>query len=190
MKKAMQLLIITAAIIMAVGGLIYINIVFFANHARPVKSDTIIVLGCRANGEIPSLSLEYRLDKALELYTNGYGSAIIVSGGQGSNEIMPESSVMKKWFLKHNVSEAAIIEENRSTSTFENLKYSGLIMEAKNFKTAVIVSNDFHIFRSLFLAGRLGINCSGAPAPDVAYTRLYYRLREVVSVVKSILLDK
>lgn len=190
MKTLKRLIIIAATIIVAAAGIIYFNILYSANHAMPEKSDAIIVLGCKAKGETPSPLLEYRLKKALELYNDGYGSTIITSGGQGYNESLPESSVMKKWLVSHNVPEAAIIEENLSTSTFENLKNSKAIMEKRNLKTAVIVSNNFHIFRSLLLARRLGISCSAAAAQDDAYTRIFYRSREVVSVVKSLIFDK
>jgi uncharacterized SAM-binding protein YcdF (DUF218 family) len=190
MKNFKRVIFACIAIGLAVAGFIYANILYFSCHAVPEKSDVIIVLGCRANGETPSLSLEYRLRKALELYRDGYGGYIIVSGGQGSNESFPESYVMRKWLQSRNVPKDAVIEESLSTNTFENLKNSRRIMEDKNWRTAVIVSNDFHIFRSLFLADRLGLKASGAPAPDVAYTRLYYRTREVASVVKSFLLDK
>ncbi|MCX7746348.1 MAG: YdcF family protein [Clostridia bacterium] len=164
-------------------------ILYYANFEKPQKSDVMIILGCQIWGRSPSDSLQYRLDKALELFKAGYAGHIIVSGGQGQDEETYESSVMKDYLVKKGIPEAKITEENKSTSTFENIKYSKKIMEAKDFRSAIIVSNDFHIFRSLQLAKRLDISASGAPAPSVVYLRTYYYSREIFTVVKSFLFD-
>lgn len=190
MKLIRNIILISLFTGIAVSGLIYANVLYYSAASAPQKSDVLIVLGCQIWGRSPSPSLKYRLEKSLELYKKDYADYIIVSGGQGSNEITTESSVMKEWLVKRGVSENIIFEESKSTSTYENLKYSKDIMYKHGFKTAVIVSNDFHIFRSLMLAKRLGIKATGAPARSVDYLRPYYRLREVASFIKSYIFDR
>jgi uncharacterized SAM-binding protein YcdF (DUF218 family) len=182
------LFIILTGLIIA-GGILYC-IFDNANGSKPVKSDAMIILGCQIKGDIPSLMLEYRLKKALELYNKGYSDYIIVSGGQGKDEDYTEAYIMKRWLQRKGVDGNRIIEEEKSTSTFENLKFSKKVMDNKNLKTAIIVSNDFHMFRSLKLAERLNIKASGAPSPTVEYLKFYYYSREILSVLKSFILDR
>ena len=190
MKLIKKLITIFIIICFLSAAVIYINVLSFSRKASPRESDVIIVLGCQIWDRNPSWSLEYRLRKALELYRKGYAEYIIVSGGQGRDEVTTEANVMKSWLVSHGIDERKIIEEGRSTSTFENLKYSKDIMDGSGMKTAIIVSNDFHMYRSLNLAKRLGIEASGAPAPAVEYLKGYYQLREVASVVKSFIADR
>jgi len=161
-----------------------------AKNTTPQNADTMIVLGCQIWGEGPSEMLEYRLQNALKLYKRGIAKHIIVSGGQGPDEIITEAKAMKKWFVKNGVSENVIYEEDKSTSTYENLKFSKVIMDKHGFKDAVIVTSDFHVFRSLWLSKRLGFEAKGAPSKTVDHLKPYYYLREIVSNIKSLLLDR
>lgn len=189
-RLLMRITLLLIILSLLTAASIYGCILFFAKGTVPQKADTILVLGCQVFGSSPSWALRFRLEKARELYNQGYAPAIIVSGGQGKNEAKPEAEVMKDWLVSHGVPEKAILSEDRSTSTYENLEYSKRIMERNGMKSTVIVSSDFHMFRALLLAGRLDIPCSGAPAADVAHLRWISRSREVIAVVKSFLLDR
>lgn len=189
-KRLFLIFIVLAAVTTLLLGTIYANILYHGNTSKPLKSDVILVLGCHVNGSTPSLSLKYRLEKALELYEANYARYIIVSGGQGANEIVTEASAMKNWLVSRGVASHRIIEESQSSNTYENIKFSKELMEKKGFETAVIVSNDFHIFRSLKIASKVGVTASGAPAPTVWYLKLYYEAREVLSVIKGFMLDR
>lgn len=182
------LLAILAGVIIA-GGILY-YIIDNTDGNKLKKSDAMIVLGCQIWGDSPSQMLEYRLKKALEVYNSGYADYIIVSGGQGPDEQYTEAHVMKEWFEKNGVDGNVIIEETKSTSTYENLKYSKRIMEGRSLNTAIIVSSEFHMYRSLDLAKRLGLKAYGAPAPTVEHLKPYYFSREIIGVVKSFILDR
>ena len=190
MKLFKKVLIVLIAASILASGLIYINILRWPIASEPQKSAVIVVLGCQVWGKSPSLSLEYRLEKSLELYNKGLARYIIVSGGQGNDEIASESSVMKKWLVERGIDENKVFEENKATCTYENLKYSKDIMEKNNLDTAIVVSNDFHIFRSLMLAKRLGIEATACAADSVDYLRPYYQSREIISCVKSFVFDR
>lgn len=189
MKKRIRLVLATVIICMAAVLSLLIPIVYHAYAAKPVKADCILVPGCQIWGRTPSWMLEYRLEKALSLYKQGYAGTIIVSGGQGADEITTEASVMKQWLADRGVDSTHILEESRSTSTFENLAFSLAIMKEHSLQSTIVVTSDFHIFRSLMLAERLGIKATGAPAASVPHLKPYYYVREVVSVVKSHLFD-
>lgn len=189
-KIVTRLLAVTIVLGVISAGSIFYFIYDYAKDTKPQKSDVMVVLGCQAWEETPSLMLEYRLNKALDLYKKGYAGYLIVSGGQGKDESFSEAHVMKRWLKKRGVDESKIIEEDKSTSTFENLSFSKKIMKDRNFKTAIIVSSDFHMFRSLKLAQRLGVEAYGAPSPTVDYLKFYYYSREILSVVKSFIFDR
>jgi len=169
------------------GGIMELCLYYFVvqqgKQARPEKSDVILVLGCRINGEYPSLSLQYRLDKALELYEQGYGKVLLVSGGQGPDEIMPEARLMKEYLMSHGVEEANILVEDRSSSTYENIEFSKKIMDEKGYRSAVVVTSDFHIYRSVSMAKKAGIKATGAPAPSVDWLKTSYRIRETLAIL-------
>jgi len=162
-------------------------ILYQGKHSTPKKSDVLIVLGCQLWGENPSPSLVYRLDKALEVYKEGLTDYIIVSGAQGPDEPMSEASAMKKYLIDKGVDPQIIILEENSFNTYQNIKFSKDIMDEKGFESAIIVTNDFHISRSLMIAKKLGINASGAPAgmPPARGLRERYIIREIPALLKD-----
>jgi uncharacterized SAM-binding protein YcdF (DUF218 family) len=152
----------------------------------------MIVLGAAMQGSRPSLELRDRLDKALLFYKLCPVKKIIVSGGQGNGEDMPEAQFMKQYLLSHGIPAEKVISEDKSTSTYENIVYSKkLIRESdkrENIKLT-IVTNDFHIFRAKFLARREGFTAYGFPSDTPFYIIPNHYVREYFAVIKSAVLD-
>lgn len=140
-------------------------IIIIGYNTTPKPSDTIIVLGAKLIGNEPSTMLRLRLDEALRLYVNGYAPTIIVSGGQGADEEYTEAKIMHDYLVAHGIPAQAILLEEKSSNTYQNLMNSQRIMQEYGLNQAIIVSNASHIRRSLVLAQNLGINASGSPAP-------------------------
>ena len=131
--------------------------------------DYIIVLGAQVYQGSPSLVLRYRLDKAAEYLRANPGTTCIVSGGQGPNEPYAEARGMAD-YLEHDagIDASRIIEEPDSSTTVENLRNSRAIIDSENNTgnanntgsagdaasepSIGIVTNDFHVFRSLQIA--------------------------------------
>lgn len=85
-----------------------------------------IVLGYRLkdDGDIAD-TLKQRLDMTLELYQEYHPEKIIVSGGIANLKAgISEASKMKDYLVEHGIPTEQIIEENQSTSTYENAKFS------------------------------------------------------------------
>jgi uncharacterized SAM-binding protein YcdF (DUF218 family) len=170
-------------------------LVYNATKYKVNKEDNnyVIVLGCGvfSDGRL-TLTLMNRLDAAKEYLDANPDALCIVSGGQGPNEPTSEAFAMKKYLLEKNLPAERIIMEDQSTSTKENLLYSMKLMEKHNpdlEKTAAIVTNDFHIFRSLILAEHVGIDASGIACPTPYYIRLNCYLREFLAIYKSLVFD-
>ena len=156
------------------------------------NADAIIVLGAGLRGERVSKSLAHRLDVAATYHLQNPSSCIVVSGGQGSNEIIPESLAMKNYLLyKYDIKEDAIIEESRSTRTLENFQFSKAILDQK-FTTeysTIYVTNDFHIYRSGKIAHTAGLDSQGLASLSVPYLIPNFYVREYLALIKFWLLD-
>lgn len=160
------------------------------NRAIPEKSDVILVLGAHLWGENPSPFLQARLDKAMELYRNGYADVILVSGGQGADEVIPEALAMKNYLIAHQIPAEDVMMEDRSTSTRENITFSKVLMDQKGYQSAIIVTNDFHVYRGMREAHRAEIKASGASAPTEPWeSKWYYRVRESLAILYYWVLD-
>lgn len=117
-----------------------------------------IVLGAKVNaGGVPSKALKYRLDAAYDYAMKYPHIQLILSGGQGEDEDMPEAVAMKNYLLKRGLAENRLIIEEESTSTYENIKFSSVKIPL-NEKKITVISNDFHLARAKMIAKNLGFN--------------------------------
>lgn len=157
------------------------------------KVDYVIVLGARLYGDIPSPALLERLKIAKGYLLENKEVKVVVSGGQGSNEDIAEAYAMEKYLVDNGIEKSRIIIEDKSTSTFQNLRLSldkiREVDDKENIKI-LIASNKYHIFRSKLLAKRLGLIPYGLPAktPPIIIFKSY--IREYFAVIKSFFLDK
>lgn len=152
------------------------------NKNNMSKNDYVIVLGAgiTPNGN-PKTVLRYRLDKALEYYKENPDTIFIVSGGKGKDEIISESKAMKNYLVNKGVPKYRVIEENKSTSTLENLKFSKeLIPEGS---TVGVISNDFHLYRVKFLSSEIGLSLTPIYAKTPPKNRYSYFIREVIAIL-------
>ncbi|AOY77638.1 YdcF family protein [Clostridium formicaceticum] len=184
-KKLLGLFIFVAVVLLT----LQVNIIWSGFKQVPKKSDAIVVLGCRLWGDQPSHMLTYRLNKALELYEEGYASTIIVSGAQGEDEWITEAAAMKAYLVDKGIDSEVILKEENSFSTFQNLYYSKEIMDKQALESAIIVTNAFHVHRALMIGNRLGMDVSSSSAksyPNPALIVRYY-VREVFAYMKDFL---
>jgi uncharacterized SAM-binding protein YcdF (DUF218 family) len=159
---------------------------------KPLKADCIIILGCKVNGTIPSPFLISRIDEGIRLYKLGYGKHIIMSGGKGPGENISEADAMKDYAISMRVPGDKIIIEAASTNTHSNLRNSKRIMDANNLKSAIIVSNKFHLKRASLIAKKLGIagSYSGVFNPKYKTQEASGFLREILATYKFYLYNE
>ena len=98
---------------------------------RRRQYDYIIIHGAGLDGPRPTPLLAGRIDKALELWKKQHQHGkFVVSGGQGTDEIVSEAQAMRDYLLEKGVPGDAILMEDKSTTTWENLRYSLAIINA------------------------------------------------------------
>lgn len=184
------IIIIFVSSFLLLEGLILLNINETKDADKVDNIDTMIVLGAKVNGTEISNTLKLRLDKAIEYYNKHKSVNIIVSGGQGNDENITEALAMKNYLISNGVNSNNIIEENKATTTLENIIYSKKILDNMNNKGKVlIVTSDYHLFRGRLIASILGIENEGLCSTSSISGRLYYMIREyptsIIDLVKS-----
>ena len=132
--------------------------------------------------------INIRLATAVIYIYNCYriGTVIIVCGGQGPQEDITEALAMERYLVKKGIPQSKIIKEEESTSTHENFPFARNVL-APHFPqgfSAVLITNDFHIYRASKFAGYAGIPANLLGAPTVWYTIPVSYLREMLAVVK------
>lgn len=147
------------------------------------KVEWLIVLGAQVRGVRITNSLKHRLDAALE-YARKYPQVkIVVSGGQGKGEDIPEAEAMYDYLKSYGIEAERIYLEDTSTTTLENLRNSGHIVGDFSLSVA-IVTNNFHLYRALRLGKKVGYsNLHGIAASSNQILQLNYLVREFFAVV-------
>ncbi len=169
---------------------------------RRRQYDYIIIHGAGLDGPRPTPLLAGRIDKALELWNKQHQRGkFVVSGGQGADEIVSEAQAMRDYLLEKGVSAGAILMEDKSTTTWENLRYSLAIINADratgvdatsaaavtssgDFTTAVVTS-DFHVFRCAEYAHNLGIKADGIGSHTKGWYWPTAFIREFIAITKA-----
>lgn len=150
------------------------------------KEEYIIVLGCGLNGERITNNLENRLEKAIKLNEKKPDSTIIVSGGKGENETISESEAMFNFLISNGINENKVVKESESTSTYENLTYSEILIQERNDCYSVcIISNNYHIFRIRMIVNRLGLTANFVGVKTDWKTIPVCFLREFTAILKD-----
>ena len=170
-------------------GIIIADAVVIRYEPEPDK-DFIIILGCgiRSDGT-PSPLLRGRIDRALDFAKKqeaetGKAPVFVPSGGQGPDEPCAESAAMKRYLLEQGVPEERILEENRSTDTFENMKFSKEIILAANPEGKVAFSTtNYHVFRGGLKARRVKMRAVGMGARTKWYFWPNAAVREFVGLL-------
>ncbi|MCR5686095.1 MAG: YdcF family protein [Lachnospiraceae bacterium] len=157
------------------------------NSKAHQDADYLIVAGAQVYANGPSPVLKYRLDTAAEYLKNNPSTVCIVTGGKGSNEVRPEAEIMAEYLVSKGIDGERILLENLSTNTAENMKNAAKLFDIKN-STAVIVTSNFHLFRTMRIARRQGIvNISGLAADSNTLFLPNNLLREFCGVCKDFL---
>lgn len=143
---------------------------------RPISytPDYIIILGSGLIGDrVPPL-LASRINRAVQQYKRYNGRPLIItSGGQGSDEKVAESFAMKKYIHEHypKIPDEAVVMEDRSTTTFENMLFSKKIIKERFGDKArgLFVSNNYHILRAGYYARRAKLQANGVGSKTAFY---------------------
>lgn len=184
--KIIRLIIFVSIMFSFIFFLIVESLIYsYMTKEAEESASYIIVLGAQIRGERVTKSLAKRLDEAVGYLDENPNCMVIVSGGQGQGENITEAEAMKRYLINKNIDKSRIIKEDKSTSTKENLIFSYEMIEDKE-KSIGVVTNNFHVYRAVKLAKKIGIkNVSGLAADADNKLLLNYMVREFFAIIKE-----
>ena len=140
--------------------------------------DCILVLGAGIWGDKPSPMLEARLLQAISLYKNNVSTKLIMSGDHGREEY-DEVNIMKEFAVQKGVPSENIFMDHAGFSSYESVYRAKEIFKADKI---VIVTQEYHLHRALYIANQLGIEAYGVNSDPRKYAGQSYRgLREILA---------
>lgn len=175
-----------AVVISAYLGIVTYLVYHQSQSDHTQRADAAIVLGAAVWVGNPSPVLKARLDHALELYKNDTVSIIIVTGGVGTGDNMSEAEASTAYLVSKGVPQQHILQEKTGKSTFQSLQGAAALAKINNIRTILIVSDPFHMLRSIKMAGDLGLTAYASPTTTSPISRRpaeewSYMLREAVA---------
>ncbi len=154
---------------------------------RPIEGrryDCILVLGALVHGDTPSAMLKDRLDAALAAYADGLSDRILVSGDHGRADY-DEVNAMRIYLEEAGVPPERIFLDHAGFDTFDSLYRARDVFQVRS---ALVVTQRFHLLRALYIADRLGVDADGIDSTFRDYGRdAYYEVREVPARFKAFL---
>jgi uncharacterized SAM-binding protein YcdF (DUF218 family) len=158
------------------------------DHTR--HADAIVVLGARVNEDgSAGTGLRLRTLHAARLFRKGIADHVICTGGVGDNP-PSEASVAAKVLRERGVPSAAIVLEDKSTSTWENAANAAGICKKRGWRSVVVASDPFHLWRAEANFRKHGIKAFGSPVAREHWSAqplitFFWTSREAVLVVRD-----
>lgn len=162
----------------------------YGQKNRAQKADAIVVLGARVRPDGQAgQGLRMRVLHAVRLYKKGFAPKIIMTGGVGDNP-PSEARVSADLAVQNGVPREDIIEENKSTSTWENAAFAAGICKKNGWKSVLIVSDPFHLWRARRNFERNGMRSFVSPVAAELWKsqpgrRLFWTSREAVLAARD-----
>jgi len=139
------------------------------------SADLIIVLGAAEYRGCPSPVLKGRLDHALDLYRRRLAPLILTTGGAGGDPLFTEGGVGRAYLMTQGVPSEAILVETEGETTVHSTAMAAEIMRRMGLKSALVVSDGYHIYRVKKMLEFRGLEVYGSPRPENASRSLRQR---------------
>lgn len=164
------------------------GLVISGMSSKPQKElDYIIVMGAQVKGTVPSKSLLRRIEAARDYLNENSDTIAIVTGGKGDREDITEAECMRNYLVGYGIPEERIIMEDKATNTDENIEFSMEIINELSDEenpSIGIVTNNFHVFRTLCVCDEKGYDVAGIPAESDEILFFNYMVREAFALVQ------
>ncbi|WP_152361810.1 YdcF family protein [Microlunatus speluncae] len=180
-----------------VAGYLGFQFVAFVGYAglygwlvRDHPAEWVMVLGSglRAGSEVPPL-LASRVRAGMTEFARRRGRILIMSGGKGSDEQVPEAEAMARWAVDNGADPTVLRTEIESRNTEQNLRFSSALVLAEQVTPpagpGLIVTSNYHVLRAAILARKLGIAAQAAGAPTADYYWPSAMIREFVAILRE-----
>ena len=150
---------------------------------RP-QVDAIVVLGAAQYDGRPSAIYQARLEHAVDLWSDGVAPLLVFTGGKEPGDRFTEGGSGASWALARGVPSAAVLAEEQSRTTYQNLAGAKRALERRDpdggRRRIVIVSDPFHMFRAVRQAADLGMDAYPSPTRTSPLSASRLKLTELV----------
>jgi uncharacterized SAM-binding protein YcdF (DUF218 family) len=151
------------SIVVLLWALLILTIFLFSRRDEARPADAVVVLGAAQYDGRPSPVLRARLDHALQLYDDGIAPRLIFTGGVGIGDTVSEAEVSRRYAVRAGVPDSAILTERAGLSSVESMSAVAELMREADLRTAVLVSDPFHMLRLRILASHHGFTAHSSP---------------------------
>ncbi len=145
------------------------SIVRYAKRDDRAPADCIIVLGAGTNGTTPNAVFRERLHHAVTLYEAGLSDTILLTGGYSPGNEHSDAYIAGAYLQSLGIPVEAILLEEQSTITQENLEFAKEIMKNEELSTCILVSDPLHMKRSMMMAKDYEMQAFSSPTPTTRY---------------------
>ena len=179
-KKYRQILLLILLVFLVFFITNAITIYNYSFEYSEEKSDAAIVLGAGTdNGQLSPIFKE-RINHSIYLFNENIVEIILLTGGYGVGQKQSDSEIAKQYLLSQDIPNEAIVIEEKSRYTIENLIESVQIMDSLGLKSALIVTDPLHMKRSIDLAKKLKINCKPSPTKTTMYRSFFPKTKSLI----------
>ncbi len=184
MRRALLGLLLVVMAAAGAGGALAVYRLYREVRTEAVRDETrpadaLVVFGAAEYQGRPSPVLKARLDHALALYRQGYAQLIIATGGHGGDPHFTEAGVSRNYLVEQGVPPENIVVEEESSTTAQAVLAVAEVLARNRFRTCLVVSDGYHLFRIKRQLASRGITAYGSPRPSRAEVPLWTNLRQV-----------
>lgn len=194
-KKWLKVCSIGLACVLSLGiiSVFWINVrvksvarpnILTVEQAKDLKDvDCIIVLGCqvRDDGSLSDM-LHDRLWRSVQLYEAGVSAKLLMSGDHGQDHYN-EVGAMKQYAVDRGVPSEDVFMDHAGFSTYETMYRAKEVFQARK---VVIVTQEYHLYRAIYIAEKLGLEAYGVASDLQNYVGQINRdVREVMARCKD-----
>jgi uncharacterized SAM-binding protein YcdF (DUF218 family) len=186
-KLGWRLLAVVGVVVGMVYTVAFLLVLIVSQLDERRAADAIVVLGAAQYNGWPSPVLRARLDHGLALYGEGLAPTIVVTGGVGRGDKESEAMVARRYLLAHHVPDSAVVVQPQGRSTQASMTAVAGWLAGRGLRTAILVSDPFHMFRLRLEARRTGLAAytsptETSPISDNPVLELEYLAAEAVKV--------
>lgn len=155
----------------------------YSSHPQVEPTASIIILGGAIKNGAPCTTLARRLDEALRCWEQSPMRTLVPSGGPTPDGSTTEADAMARYLQTRGVDPAALVLETRARNTRENIAFACRLLDEQALGgQRCVVSSDYHLWRALREARRLGIELTPIAAPTPKASALQQWCREVLTI--------
>ena len=183
-RRLVGLAALGAALVLMINALVYFpgrSLITTAEAAEPAQVALVLGAGVTRSG-YPTPMLRDRLETALELYRAGKVQKLLLSGDHGRTDY-DEVNAMRRYLEERGVPPEDLFLDHAGFDTYDSMYRAAAVFQVED---VIVVTQEFHLPRALWIATRLGLDAQGVAADRFRYgVERAYAARELAARVKA-----